>query len=184
VFTTANQSQMHPVHSFPPYFRNINSNTTFPFTPKSSEWSLPFRFSDQKFVSISRIFHACYMLRPSHGKLLGPRQPPSWKTTSFRWSDCLCNIFAATLHICRPSLAPETMVTGTHITWDSCSGAQETPRLTEPGNGQYPESDEPSHFQIYRATRTLRYAMPPNATGQCYTTLIPRDTWNIRQKVQ
>jgi hypothetical protein len=30
----------------------------FSFTPRSSEWSLPFRFSNISFVFISHLFHA------------------------------------------------------------------------------------------------------------------------------
>jgi len=41
--------QMNTVHAFPPYFPKTNSNIILPSTPTSSEWSLPFRFSDQKF---------------------------------------------------------------------------------------------------------------------------------------
>jgi hypothetical protein len=48
-------SQMHPVCTFPPYFPKIHSNITFLFTPTSSKWSLPFRFSDQNFVRISHL---------------------------------------------------------------------------------------------------------------------------------
>jgi hypothetical protein len=33
-------SQMHPVHTFPPYFPKMHSNIIHPSTPKSSEWSL------------------------------------------------------------------------------------------------------------------------------------------------
>jgi hypothetical protein len=40
-------SLMHPVHTFPHCFPNIQSNIIFPTKPRSSEWSLPFRFSDQ-----------------------------------------------------------------------------------------------------------------------------------------
>jgi len=34
-------SQMHWVHTFPPYFPKINSHIIFPSMPRSSEWSLP-----------------------------------------------------------------------------------------------------------------------------------------------
>jgi hypothetical protein len=34
-------SQMHTVHNFAPYFRNIHSNIIFPCTLRSSAWSLP-----------------------------------------------------------------------------------------------------------------------------------------------
>jgi hypothetical protein len=35
--------QMHPVHTFPPFFPKIPSNIILPSTPRSSKWSLPFR---------------------------------------------------------------------------------------------------------------------------------------------
>jgi hypothetical protein len=50
-------SQMNP-----PHFPKIYSNITFPFMPRFFEWSLPFRFSDQKFVRISRFSHIIYIL--------------------------------------------------------------------------------------------------------------------------
>jgi len=48
-------SQMSPVHPFPHYFPKINSSIIIPSTSMSSEWSLPFRFSDQNFVCISHV---------------------------------------------------------------------------------------------------------------------------------
>jgi hypothetical protein len=42
-------SQVHPVQTFPPNFPTIHSNI-LPSIPRSSEWPLPFRFSDQNFV--------------------------------------------------------------------------------------------------------------------------------------
>jgi hypothetical protein len=45
---------MNPVHTLPPNFPNIHSTIVLPSTPRSSEWSLPFRFSDQNFVCISQ----------------------------------------------------------------------------------------------------------------------------------
>jgi hypothetical protein len=39
---------MHPFHRFPPYFTKIRSNTIFPSTPRSSEWSLTFRLESLK----------------------------------------------------------------------------------------------------------------------------------------
>jgi len=58
-------SQMNPIHTFPPYFSKFHSNIILQTMPMSSEWSLPFRFSDQNFLRISHLTHACYMLRPS-----------------------------------------------------------------------------------------------------------------------
>jgi hypothetical protein len=50
-------SQMNPVHKFPPYFPKTHSNI-FSSTPRSSKWSLPFRFSDQNLVFVSHLSHA------------------------------------------------------------------------------------------------------------------------------
>jgi hypothetical protein len=60
VFTAARHwalvlSQMNPVHTFPPYSSKIHSNIILPSTPRSSEWSLPFRFSSKNYVSISHL---------------------------------------------------------------------------------------------------------------------------------
>jgi len=57
-------SQMHPIHTLPPYFSKIQSNIIFPSTPTSYKWSLPFRFSNQNTVCISHLSHACDM--PEH----------------------------------------------------------------------------------------------------------------------
>jgi len=57
-------SQMHPVHISPHYFPKMNSYIILPSTPTSSEWSLPFRFSNQNFVWISPLSHACYISCP------------------------------------------------------------------------------------------------------------------------
>jgi hypothetical protein len=43
-------SQMHPIHTFPTYFPTIYFNIIFQFTPSSSEWSLPFMFSNQNIL--------------------------------------------------------------------------------------------------------------------------------------
>jgi len=55
-------SQIHPVHTFPPYFPKIQYIVIFPSAPRSSEWSLYSRFCDQNVFLIS---HAFYMSRPS-----------------------------------------------------------------------------------------------------------------------
>jgi hypothetical protein len=57
--------QMNPIHTFPPYFLHIHFHIIFPSTPRSSEWSLLFKFSDQYFLCISHFSHACYMPYPS-----------------------------------------------------------------------------------------------------------------------
>jgi len=55
---------MNPVHTLPPYFPKIHCNIFLPSRP--SNWSLPFRFSNQNIVFISHLPHACCMSRPSH----------------------------------------------------------------------------------------------------------------------
>jgi len=60
------QSQMNPVHISLRISVKIYSNIILPSASKSSEWSLPFRFSNYNIVYISHLFHARYMLRPSH----------------------------------------------------------------------------------------------------------------------
>jgi len=56
-------SHMHPLHSFPSYFPKIHSNIISLPMPRSSEWFLPFRFSDQNFVCISHLSHVCYYVK-------------------------------------------------------------------------------------------------------------------------
>jgi len=65
-------NNMHPVHTFPPYFPKIHSNIIFPPTSKSSKWSLPIRFSNKKYVHISQLSHECYMPSPSQHWLGDP----------------------------------------------------------------------------------------------------------------
>jgi hypothetical protein len=57
-------NHMNPIHTFPPYFPEISCNIIFPSTPRSAEWSLPFRFSDHNFICIL-ISLVCYMAVPS-----------------------------------------------------------------------------------------------------------------------
>jgi hypothetical protein len=57
-------SQLHPIHTFRPYFCKIYSNIIFPSTPRSSQLSPLFRFSTKTFVLIFHISFACYMSHP------------------------------------------------------------------------------------------------------------------------
>jgi len=66
-------SSSHP----PTLIPKIHSNVILPLTPKSSEWSLPFRISDQNIVHISHLSSACYMPRPSN--------PPLFDLTNNIW---------------------------------------------------------------------------------------------------
>jgi hypothetical protein len=45
------------------------SLTSIRYTPSSSEWSLPFRFSDKNMLCISSFSNSCYMPHPSHPPL-------------------------------------------------------------------------------------------------------------------
>jgi len=44
------------------YFLESHSNIIFPSMPRSYKWSLPFEFSDQNFVLIFHLSHACYLV--------------------------------------------------------------------------------------------------------------------------
>jgi hypothetical protein len=57
-------SQMLSVHTLLPYFPKLHSNIIFLSTPMVSEWSLPFRISNQKFYEFF-LSHACYIHLPS-----------------------------------------------------------------------------------------------------------------------
>jgi len=56
-------SQLNAVHTLPHYFPKIHYNI-FLYTPKSSAWSLPFRFSDQNYICFSHLHFSCYMPPP------------------------------------------------------------------------------------------------------------------------
>jgi len=76
-------NQMNPVHAFPPYFPKIHSTFILTSVLRSSEWSLPFNFSNQNSVWISRLTHACYM-------------PPSISSSLIWSSSSLCNFSSLT----------------------------------------------------------------------------------------
>jgi hypothetical protein len=59
-------SHVNQIYYFSPYFLKIHSNIIIESTPGSSEWSLPFRLSNQNIVCIFNLCHARYMSRPSH----------------------------------------------------------------------------------------------------------------------
>jgi hypothetical protein len=61
-YTEPDESNPH----LPPYFPRFHYNIISPFTPESTDLSLPFRFSDQNFGHISLLSHACYTSRPFH----------------------------------------------------------------------------------------------------------------------
>jgi len=69
--------QTNPVHNFSFYFPKIHPIIILPSMPRSSKWSLPFRFSNKKFVCISHPFHVCYMSSPDY---------PLWLEAYKLWS--------------------------------------------------------------------------------------------------
>jgi len=75
-------SQMYPVHTLPPYSPKIHSNIIFSYTPRSSKWSLPFRFFNQNIVCISHLSHPCYM-PPSHPLSFNYPNNIRWSITSY-----------------------------------------------------------------------------------------------------
>jgi len=69
---------MNPVRRILAYFPKTHSNIIFPFTPNSFEWSLPLRNSNQNYVCISHLSHACLLDHPSEAYQL--------------WSSSLCSL--------------------------------------------------------------------------------------------
>jgi hypothetical protein len=57
---------MTPVHDILPCSLKISFNIVLPSTPISSEWSLPFRFSNRIVLFVSCLSCTCYMPHQSH----------------------------------------------------------------------------------------------------------------------
>jgi hypothetical protein len=67
-------SWIHPFHKFSSCFPMImiHFNIILPSTTRSSEWPLPFRFSDRNLACISRLSHACCKPRLSYPRFVHP----------------------------------------------------------------------------------------------------------------
>jgi len=99
-------NQMYQVRIIPLYFTKIDSDITFPSTPRSSEWSLPFRFSDQNIICISYLSHAFCIPRPYHLPWLDHPYTIWWsvhvmKLLIMQSSPAFCHLFP---HRCKYSL--------------------------------------------------------------------------------
>jgi hypothetical protein len=99
VATVSVLSQMNPSH--PVSFTSIL--VTFPSTPRSSRWSLPFRFFQSEFVALSHLYHAPCSTSEHTGffcvRSFSPR--PIHKLEDCPLSavrNCLFSIFAAILY--------------------------------------------------------------------------------------
>jgi hypothetical protein len=55
---------MNPVHTLTPYFLKTHLNIILPCLSRYPKWSLPFRFCNKNFETISRLPHVYYM--PTH----------------------------------------------------------------------------------------------------------------------
>jgi hypothetical protein len=83
-------SQMNPVHTNSPCFPKIHSKSIFPSTPRSSDWLLHFRFSNQNVACNSHLSHTCYMPHPSHPPWFDHRNNMCWSCKL--WSSPLCSV--------------------------------------------------------------------------------------------
>jgi hypothetical protein len=70
----------HPWSCYSSQFFRIHFNIIIPSTPRSSKWSLPYRFSPtSNSVCISHLSYACYMPHPIHLSLFDERNNIWWR---------------------------------------------------------------------------------------------------------
>jgi hypothetical protein len=104
---------MNPGHKIIQYFLKIYFNIIFPSTFRSPKLPLPFRFSDQNYVSIPHLSHACFMLRPSHIPWF---DHPSnmWRSVQ-AWSSSICSVLQppATSSVWSPNILLSTLFSNT-----------------------------------------------------------------------
>jgi hypothetical protein len=82
-------SQMNPIHILPPYLFMIHFKIVILSTPRSSKWSLLFRFSNQNLACISHSsMHAAFL---SHPDLISLTIFGEYKL----WSSLLCSVHQA-----------------------------------------------------------------------------------------
>jgi len=86
-------SQINPVHALISCFFKIHSSVILPSTPRSSKWSLIFKFPDQNFVCMSHLSHTCNILLPSH---------PPWFDHNIWWRGQIINLLLS--NILHPSV--------------------------------------------------------------------------------
>jgi hypothetical protein len=75
-------SQMHPIHTFQPYFNKIHSNITFLFTPNSNDTALGYGLDDRGFGSRREL--RIFLFTIASRLALGTTQPPiQWVIRAF-----------------------------------------------------------------------------------------------------
>jgi hypothetical protein len=97
--------------------------------PKSSAWSLPFRFSNKKFVSMSHLPQACYM--PTHLILLDLVTVMIFDEAYKLWCSSLCSLQQrpATSSLLDPNTVLSTQFSNT---WHACSSVRLRDQVLHP----------------------------------------------------
>jgi hypothetical protein len=85
-------SLINPIHTLQTYFRKIHFNIILQSTPRSPEWSLPFRLSNQTF----HLPYARYVSRPSYPPLLHYLNNMWWRVN---YGDSHCAVFSTLLSL-------------------------------------------------------------------------------------
>jgi hypothetical protein len=102
-------SQTNPIHASPSHVLKIQFNIILPSTPRSSKWSLSFRFRHQNPLCTSPLFYACCMPSPSNCSHLIIRKifVELYKSLSYS----LCNYFHSlvTLSLLGPNILLNTL---------------------------------------------------------------------------
>jgi hypothetical protein len=77
-------SQMNSIHIPKPYFPKMHLNGILSSTPRSFQWSPPFRPPNQNFVCTSDLPHARHMPRPSHPPCFDHPNITGWRVQTMQ----------------------------------------------------------------------------------------------------